>query len=204
MAINYRFARVLLWTMASIGVLTLALGAQEQAPKVQADEDKKVTPVAVVESIPLSVTGTVSINGSPGVTVNNTNIAPVLVRDVDRAIIEPFQTGTPPTFFQTNFGTANLGAVPVGKRLVVEYATAWVNASSEGGLLAISLSAGGQANDLTCHAQGENALNHIYTCATPMKMYVEANQTLTFIVQTLSNTGGNFRVFVSGHYESVP
>ena len=203
MALNDRAGRVLLTTTVSACVLSLSSGALAQTTTEQAT-DRRAAPVAVVESVPLSVSGAVSISGAPDVTVKNTAADPALVRDVDRVMSEPFQTGTPPTFFETNFGAANLVTVPAGKRLVVEYASAWVNASSAGGLLAISLSTAARANDLTCHPQGQNALNHIYTCATPMKQYVEAGESLTFIVQTLSNSGGNFRVFVSGHYETVP
>ena len=38
----------------------------------------------------------------------------------------------------------------------------------------------------------------------PTKQYVQAGETLSFSVQTLTSQGGFYRVFVSGYYEPVP
>jgi hypothetical protein len=57
---------------------------------------------------------------------------------------------------------------------------------------------------LSCSSIGQNAFNFIYACTGPTRQYVAAGETLTFTAQTFAGSGGFFRAFVSGHYETVP
>ncbi len=53
-------------------------------------------------------------------------------------------------------------------------------------------------------SQGQNALNYVYACGALTKQYVNAGETLRFSAETFANSGGFFRVLVSGYYEPVP
>lgn len=198
MARNSRSGRTLITTaaVACLWAGASSAGAQEQRPP---------TPVSIVESVPLPISGTVTVGAGASVTVNNTDAAPVPTRDVDRVAREVFQTSIVPTAFSGSVGTSNVVTVPAGKRLVVEYASAWVNASAAGGLLGANLSIGfSNVNGLPCLPQGQNALNYVYVCAGPTRQYVNAGETLRFGVETFASAGGFFRVFVSGYYEPAP
>jgi hypothetical protein len=207
MAMHYRPGRTLLTAVGLTCLLLQAQGAFGQTPVTEAPptKEKKAAPVVVVNPAPIPVTGTVSIGGTPAVTVNNSDAAPVPVRDVGRVAKERFQMSTVSTFFPTSFAATEVVTVPAGKRLVIEYASAWINAGGAGGLLAANLSSGvGVTNTLACLAQGQNALNFIFSCAGPVTQYVEPGATLNFNFQTFANSGGFYRVFVSGYYEPVP
>ena len=198
MARKYRSGRVLI---AAAAVAFLLAPAQ----RASAQTTRPPTPVTIVESVPLPVSGTVAIGGAPSVTVNNTDTAPVPTRDVDRVAREVFQVGIIPTAFVGSIGSRDLVTVPAGKRLVVENVSAWVNAGAAGGLLGINISAGSESvNELPCTPQGQNALNFVYACGGLTKHVVNAGQTLRFTAQTFANAGGFFRVLVSGYYEPVP
>lgn len=176
-----------------------------QAQRATAQGQKPPAPVSIVQSVPLPISGTVTVGGDTSVTVNNTATAPVPTRDVDRVVREAFQVGVIPTSFSGSSATRDLVTVPAGKRLVVEYASAWINAGGAGGLLAVSIYTGSQAvNDLPCTPQGQNALNFVYACGALTKQYVNAGETLRFSVETFANSGGFFRVLVSGYYEPAP
>lgn len=206
MTMHYRPGRTLLTIAGLACLLSQAWGASAQALGPEAaTQDKKATPVIVVNPAPVPVSGTVSIGGTPAVTVGNTEATPVPVRDVGRVATERFQTAIIPTGFTGSSASSNLLTVPAGKRLVIEYASAWINAGGAGGLLAANLTSGpGVTNTLSCLAQGQNALNFIFACAGPVKQYVEPGATLSFNFQTFASAGGFYRVFVSGHYEPAP
>lgn len=198
MARMYRSGRVVITAAAVVSLFAQAQRANAQAQKPPA-------PVTIVGSVPLPVSGTVTIDGDASVTVNNAETAPIPTRDVDRATREAFQLGVVPTAFTGNTGSRDLVTVPAGTRLVVEYVSAWINAGAEGGLLGTTISSGSSAvNGLSCTPQGQNALNFVYACAGPTKHYVNAGETLRFAVQTFANAGGFYRVFLSGYYEPVP
>ncbi len=207
MAMSHQSGRIVLTALGVACLLTQgpAASAQTPVPEAAPTKEKKPSPVIVVNPEPIPVSGTVSIGGIPAVTVTNTDAAPVAVRDVDRAATEPFQTASVSTFFPTSFAATDLVTVPAGKRLVIEYASAWINSGGAGGLLAANLSSGpGMTNTLACFAQGQNTLNFIFSCAGPIRHIVEPGGTLSFNFQTFASAGGFYRVFVSGHYEAVP
>lgn len=176
------------------------------AQRASAQEQKPPAPVSIVESVPLPISGTVTIGGDAAVTVKNADTAPVPVRDVDRRARQHFQTSTVPTSFSGRSATGNVVTVPAGKRLVVEQVSAWINSGGPGGLLGANLLSGDplHVQAVSCVPQGQNALNYIFVCAGPTKHYVESGQTLRFGLETIADEGGFYRVFVSGYYEPVP
>ena len=116
-----------------------------QTLTLQGQKDKKDSDVRVVntpaEPVPVAVQGTPSVNvanvpavslsGTPVVrlspaanvvTVGNSSVAPVPMRDVDRQIREPFSI-TFENFINDGqqFTPAGTYTVPAGKRLVLEY-----------------------------------------------------------------------------------
>ena len=206
MARNYPPGRMLLTVAGLACLLAPAQGAFAQAPaRAESSHDKKATPVVVVNPAPVPVSGTVSIGGTPTVTVNNTGNAPLPVYDVDRVAPELFQMSTVSTSFPTSFASTEIVTVPPDQRLVIEYASAWINSGGAGGLVAANLSSGpGLTNTLSCVAQGQNTLNFVFACAGPIRQYVEPGATLSFNFQTFAGAGGFYRVFVSGHYEPAP
>lgn len=167
--------------------------------RASAQQGRPPTPVTIVAPVPVPVIGSV--------TVDSSTTSPLAVKDVDRAARETFQMSSVPTSFSNGPGSTSLITVPAGKRLVVEHVSAWINATEASGLLAASLVSGTPqpvVNQLPCGVIGQNALNHIYACGGSTKHYVQAEETLSFSVQTFASAGGFYRVFVSGYYEAVP
>ena len=174
-------------------------------PSYAAAQKKPPVSVAIVDSVPLPISGTVTVQGESSVTVVNPSTQPVPVRNVDDPRREPVQFGNVATGYSGGFGAVEFVTVPAGKRLVIEHASAWVNVGSAGGLLAASLSTSPtQVNQLPCSLIGQNALNFLHACTGPTRHYVEAGQTLRFAFETLSSSTGFFRAFVAGYYETVP
>ena len=169
-----------------------AIASSVAAMGVSAQSGPPVANVNIVNPLPLPVTGNVSINGSVSV-----------------AQQEPFQVGTPGVGI--NNGSANwpLVTVPAGKRLVIEGVSAIVVAgSTANGLSSASIGIANTNlfNRLVCHQTGatSNGLNYFFSCATQVKMYVEAGQTVSFFANTANSSSGSFVAFASGYYVTVP
>ena len=129
------------------------------------------------------------------------------VRDVGEAGKEPFQAGTPFASFSTDFVRLTLTTVPANRRLVIEHASASVNATAAGGLAVVRLGAGGFSllDELACVPMGQtsNNLNHFFSCSGQTKFYATAGQTVTLEVST-AGSGGFARGFISGYLVPVP
>jgi len=86
-------------------------------------------PVEIVAPLPVPVSGSLGISGTPNVNVSNTAASPALTRDVENPARAPFQAslctnatfggGTPQTCIPPNSFT-----VAAGRRLVIEYVEA--------------------------------------------------------------------------------
>ena len=186
---------------ALFGILTTSAPADAQSKRPP-------TPVDIVASVPLNVSGNVALVPGGAVTIGNVPEMPVPVRDVDRVAKEPFQQATISTAFSGSSSSATIITVPAGKRLLIEHFSAWINASGPNGLASISIGiqGTGQFDQASCQQTGQtgNGLNHFFACSGPTKFYAEAGQTLQFFVALSDSDGGFHRAFVSGHFVPVP
>jgi hypothetical protein len=117
---------VLLLTLCVIGLVMLQYGRNT----VKAAPAPQLTPVIVTnagadQSAPVPISGSVSITGSPTVSLTNDATTPLPVRDVDRPAAQPFHyqgtlTWVTGFLFANADGTQNF-VVPSGKRLVIEF-----------------------------------------------------------------------------------
>jgi hypothetical protein len=117
---------VLLLTLCVIGLVMLQYGRNT----VKAAPAPQLTPVIVTnggadQSSPVPVSGSVSITGTPTVSLANDATSPWLVRDVDRPAAQPFNYYATltwaPSFLFANADKSQTFTVPAGKRLVIEF-----------------------------------------------------------------------------------
>jgi hypothetical protein len=186
---------------AIVGILTTSAPADAQ-------NNRPPTPVDVVASVPLNVSGNVALVPGGEVNIGNLPDSPVPVRDVGRAAKEPFQQATISTAFNGSSSSAEVVTVPAGKRLVIEHFSAWINASGPNGLASISIGVqgSGQFDQASCQQTGQtaNGLNHFFACSGPTRFYAEAGQTVHFFVALSDSDGGFHRALLSGHFVPVP
>jgi hypothetical protein len=117
---------VLLLTLGIIGLAMLQYGRNT----VKAAPAPQLTPVIVTnagadQSSPVPVSGSVSITGTPTVSLANDATSPWLVRDVDRPAAQPFNYYATLTWVSgylfANADKSQTFTVPTGKRLVIEF-----------------------------------------------------------------------------------
>lgn len=186
---------------AIVGILTTSAPADAQ-------NKRPPTPVDIVSSVPLNVSGNVALAPGGSVNIGNLPDSPVPVFVVGEAAKEPFQQSTISTAFNGSSSSAEVITVPAGKRLVIEHFSAWINASGPDGLASISIGIqnAGQFDQGSCQQTGQtgNGLNHFFSCSGQTKFYAEAGQTVRFFVALSNSDGGFHRSFVSGYLVSVP
>ena len=170
-----------------------------------AQEQRPPTPVTIVDSVPLPISGTVTIGGESTVTVANPPTAPVQVQDVDRAAREPFQFGSIVASYTGTSASRTIVTVPAGNDSSSSMPPCGSTRPARVGCWPrISLTSGDAVNQLPCSSIGEAPLNFIHACTGQIRQYVTAGQTLQFGFSAFSNAGGFYRIFVAGYYEAVP
>jgi hypothetical protein len=153
------------------------------------------------------------VNSSVPVTVNNGSDSPVLVRNVDNEVTEPYQKSLT---FNKDSSTclsnlllcqAIFPSVPDGKRLVITYASAKFALSSGGTAANAFLSKDGDVGfgDLLILPAPVSIGLNSYIASGPVTFYLEAGETPTV------NLGGQFmstshsaQATISGYLISVP
>jgi hypothetical protein len=111
-------------------ILVTAVLTVAGAVGVEAQQNRPSTPVQLLGPLPLPVSGSLDISGTPNVNVANTEADPAVVRDADNPARSPFQAvlcttasfngGSVPTCL----GASSTLAVPSDRRLVIEYVAA--------------------------------------------------------------------------------
>ena len=151
-----------------------------------------------------------STNVPPASDVNivNTSTNPALVRDVDRPPAQPYQDTVHITFTETSSGSGEFNAVPSGKRLVVEHASAEVNTAG-GQMATVTLINGGVRYSVPMIFQGvygeHGTPRGINVASEPVRLYVDAGQSLGVEVRTTESFDVSLaRVSISGHLVNVP
>ena len=179
-------------------------------------------PVPTVAQGTTEVSGSVGISGTPTVNlasgsqvaITNTLTSPVLTRDVDGPATEPFNYFGNMGQFSSGYAFANAGApaaftVPSGKRLVIEFVSAFAQIPGGQKIVFGRIDTTGQS---------------IYLTMTHTGSYLQAGQTVEGFVSTQrifavlepgtqvfptafrdSGTGdGIFQIQIAGHYVNVP
>ena len=187
-------------------VLAIALTSVFRQPaRGVAQEQRPPTPVTIVDSVPLPISGTVTIGGESTVTVANPPTAPVQVQDVDRAAREPFQFGSIVASYTGTSASRTIVTVP-GRQATRPRVCLRVDQRDRPGWAAGRESPFvrrcGQRTAV--QLDREAPLNFIHACTGQIRQYVTAGQTLQFGFSAFSSAGGFYRIFVAGYYEAVP
>ncbi len=148
----------------------------------------------------------------PALKENNAANAPALVRDVDNPARHPynsqvFLSWTP----GNNVASADIGTVPAGKRLVLEYvaAEASIPQGQQFFMFIQSPPVGGVIYPLVVAKQASFAFGptDIYTASQPVKIYIEPGTTFRASANRNDTTGGagtDIIVSVTGYLVDVP
>jgi hypothetical protein len=168
-------------------------------------------PVAV-SSLP-PITGTVNATlSNPAVSINNTAISPVLVRNVDDGQ-HPFEVDLTLTNDPTTWGPTTSTCngppvstqcqisfdVPAGQRLVVEHVSAYVDGAQ--GQTYQALISGNLTEFLVLTKQISYPGIDTFTASQPMRVYINSGRVPSPAVVVTNSNGGSFfaRIDISGY-----
>ena len=146
------------------------------------------------------------------INVVNTADNPVPVRDVDNPARQPFSRTIFRDFHNEVTADIPLITVPVGKRLVIEHASARSNFPANDLVSAELLypaPTGGLVHQfLVIHRQGTDSFgNRVFSASEELREYIAQGETLRFIVSRDSagaNVVNAVAVTVSGYFVDVP
>jgi len=196
-------------------VLTAVLFSMPARPAVA----QHVAPVTVANvPLPTTVTNTpsVTISGSPAVSVGNGSAAPLFVQNVDDPSRQPFARGCVINSFSgAGLGSCSFENVPAGKRWVIESMSGQftVDAGVKPVSIDVQLCSAGYATDNFFPAvlQGNSAFffGDNFTVNQPVRLYsdnVGGCHGSTFVNAEMSNaTPSGFAEFIlSGYLVNVP
>jgi len=157
-----------------------------------------------------SVSGSVSITGTPNVSVINTPSSPVPTRDVDNAARQPFQVSVSGDFRDDHTEAVGQISVPAGKRFVIEYVTgAYVIPSGEK-ITATDLSLL-QNNSVTpvfgaTFTGTDTGANDIFILSQLTRLYADAGTPSISIIGIRNSPSGTGQAFwtLSGYLVNLP
>jgi hypothetical protein len=221
-----RYLRLVPSILVPVAVVAMLIPSSRTT--VSAAPTPPVTPVLVTNStaqpVPTVVQGTtaVSITGTPTVSlangsqvaITNTVTSPVLIRDVDGPAAQPFNYWDNDGQFTAGFLAANAGApaaftVPSGKRLVIEFVSAFAQIPGGQNIVFGRIDTTGQSIYLTMTHTGT-----FFQAGEQVEGFVTTQRTFTVLepgTQVFptaardSGTGnGLFQVQIAGYYVDVP
>jgi hypothetical protein len=160
-----------------------------------------------------TVSGSVSITGTPNVKVTNTRSAPVLTRDVDNPALQPFQNSQVISTPAGLLGGDGTFTVPAGKRLVIEFLSfqgSWPAGQATTRLfIGVCNSGGGQCQTeffLPAISQGPDfGGNSLFAASSPMRLYADPGTDVTVSVRRNATAGTGLAVVaISGYLVDLP
>ena len=208
-----QLTKVMLPALA-IGILAAVLLLVPARPVVA----QRGAPVTVLNTpLPTTVTNTpsVTIRGTPTVSVGNTSAAPLFVQNVDDPARQPFARDCIiDTFNASGQGSCSFEAVPAGKRWVIETLSGQIstNAGTKPFSINLQLCSAGYATDNFFPAvfQGNSAFfsGDYFTVNQQVRLYsdnVGGCHTAPFFNVGISNATAGFAEFIlSGYLVNVP
>jgi hypothetical protein len=168
-----------------------------------------VTIVVLMAFVALGQVMTASAAQAPAnVNVINTASAPVPVREVGPSL-EPFQASGGGSFSSgVDSSSFVLVTVPLGKRLVIEYATVSGFASEGvklGALIATTVGGTTVSHQLVVTDQGTLNDPATFAAAQPMRLYADPGTNVVGIVyRTPNEFGGGAGITISGYFADLP
>ncbi len=208
-----QIGRVLLPALGA-AALTAVLLSVPARPAVA----EHIAPVSVTNvPLPTTVTNTpsVTISGTPAVSIENSSVAPLFVKNVDDPARQPFARDClVETFSPTGLGSCSFEAVPAGKRWVIETVSGQIVVDSGRKPFSINLQlcSAGYATDNYFPAvlQGNSAFfgGDFFTVNQPVRLYsdhVGGCHGSTFVNIGISDTTvGSAAFILSGYLVNVP
>lgn len=208
-----QFTKVMLPTLG-VAVLAAAL-LSVPAPPVDA---QRVAPVTVTNTpLPTTVTNTpsVTISGRPAVRVGNTTATPLFVQNVDDPVRQPFARDCViNTFSSSGLGSCAFGAVPAGKRWVIETMSGQVVVDTGKRPFSINLQlcSAGYATDNYFPAvfQGTSAFytGDYFTVNQQVRLYADStggcSGAPSFGIGISDTTSGSAELTLSGYLVDLP
>jgi hypothetical protein len=144
-----------------------------------------------------TVSGSVSITGTPDVKVTNTASAPVLTRDVDNPALQPFQNVRVISTPAGLLGGDETFTVPAGKRLVIEFVSfqgSWPAGQATTRLFIGVCNSGGGACQtrffFPAVPQGPDfGGDSLFTASSPTRLYADPGTDVTVSVRRNAAAG---------------
>jgi hypothetical protein len=209
--------------LAAVAVIvtTGTVGASPRLHSIAAAPPTPAIPVTVANT-PLPVTGNVSatINGTPTVNLTNSSNNPLFVRDVDNAR-QPILGGCPIILVDTSrFASCNLSftdvngaaltAVPLGKRLVIEWVSGEFDFLPTGSLplhfalQVVTANAGTGFSFVPTKIGAVNSAYDQWQISQQTRLYSDPGSTVSLSVLTNTSAPVTAIVQVSGYFVDVP
>ncbi|MEP7273874.1 MAG: hypothetical protein ABI882_20405 [Acidobacteriota bacterium] len=164
------------------------------------------------EPVPTIATGTtqVSVSNSPTVQIGNGDTHPVPVKPVS-VVRQPFQASANGAFVGGSVSGSAFIAVPAGKRLFIEYATAFIVVPTGQNVHQLSLATtiGGAAvpHQLTRNFAGPHfsGTDDVFSAGQETHLYADGGTSVAFSIARNSSVGtGTISVSLSGYLEDMP
>jgi hypothetical protein len=165
--------------------------------------------VKVHEQGTANISGRVSVTNNPGVTVVNT--APLAVRDADNGVRQAFQQDAMlrPTPSGSAFLCGSFTPAPLGKRLVIEYASAHVNLPTDDRVLEANI--GTTVNGMAVYHMLDfrafntsNGLSMNYFVAQQLRLYADPDESIALCLDHETGAGGSGSAAISGYFVDIP
>jgi hypothetical protein len=162
-------------------------------------------PVPVTLQGASTVSGSVSITGTPTVNVATTTNTPVLVRDVDSQARQPFTTGVniPLGVGIPGNTLVKVLTVPAGKRAVIETVTAEVLVGP-GETPYASITAGDVNFSLALARQGFFDPQDLYIATFPIRLYSDTDVNVRFLRLPAGSPDAIAAFTIAGYFVNVP
>jgi hypothetical protein len=164
-----------------------------------------------LEAVPTTVTNspTVKLATGASVTVNNGESNPVLVQNVNDGVT-PFHQTVTSTIPNGSVSGSGIIAVPSGQRLVIEYASAFINVPVGQNIHQLDITTEIRGvrvpHYLTRNSNGTSfGGSDVFTAGQQLRLYADGDTAVIFDVARNTATGsGSLTVTVSGYLVKIP
>jgi len=163
------------------------------------------------EAVPTTVTNspTVKLATNASVTVNNGESNPVLVQNVNDGVT-PFHQTVTSTIPNGSVSGSGIIAVPSGQRLVIEYASAFINVPTGQNIHQLDITTEIRGvrvpHYLTRNNNGTSfSGSEVFTAGQQLRLYADGDTAVIFdVARNAASGSGSLAVTVSGYLVKIP
>ena len=163
------------------------------------------------EAVPTTVSNSPTVRLATGtsVTVNNGENNPVLVQNVNDGVT-PFHQTVTSTIPNGSVSGSGIIAVPSGQRLVIEYASAFINVPTGQNIHQLDISTEIRGvrvqHYLTRNSNGSSfGGSDVFTAGQQLRLYADGDTAVIFdVARNAASGSGSLAVTVSGYLVKIP